>query len=158
MNNQLKIALVAGIGTIGLVGIVHNSFAQASVNSPVAILQSHKVANSDGGIKDDAKGQQESAKLQQLAKITPQQARVVAEAKQGETASSVKLENEHGSVVYAVIIGQAEVTVDAGNGRILYTENNQKNGNEGAEHTHIKSSIQASVNAGDDDAQTNDDG
>ena len=129
MNNKVKIALAAGLGVIGLVGIVGTSFAQPSINNPIAVLQ-RKVANTadlgdgDGEKNDDAQEQQESAQLQSLAKITPQQARTAAEAKQGGKASSVQLEKEHGSVVYAVVIGKTEVTVDASNGQVLSTENN----------------------------------
>jgi uncharacterized membrane protein YkoI len=38
------------------------------------------------------------------------------------TVASVKLENENGSLVYAVVIGQTEVKMDAGNGRIMRQE------------------------------------
>ena len=147
MNNKCKIALVATLGVIGLVGISRSSFAQSSLNSSVAILQSQKIAvtadigDDDGEKNDDAQEQQESAKLQSLAKITPQQAQQAAEAKQGGKASSVKLENENGSVVYAIVIGNTEVKVDAGDGRILYIENNQENAKEGAEQNYPKSSI-----------------
>jgi|GEM_PF-678174 len=165
MNNKVKIALAAvGVGIVGLVGIGRASFAQTAVQSPVAILQQQKQAvelatgDGDGETNDDAKEQQESAKLQSLAKITPQQAQQAAEAKQGGTASSVKLENENGSVVYTVAIGNTEVKVDAGNGRVLYTESNQENGKEGAEQNQPKSSIQASADLGDGDGETNDDG
>jgi uncharacterized membrane protein YkoI len=131
MNNKLKIVLAAtGVGIIGLAGISHASFVQPSGQSYIAILQQQKQAvkadlgDGDGEKNDDAQEQQGSAKLDSLAKITPQQARTAAEAKQGAKASSVQLENENGMVVYAVIIGKTEVTVDASNGRILSTENN----------------------------------
>lgn len=66
--------------------------------------------------------QQEAEHLQSLAKITLEQAKQAAEAALGGTASSVELETEDGSLVYEVEIGQTEVVVDAGNGEILYTE------------------------------------
>lgn len=165
MNNQVKIALaVAGVGIVGLIGIGRSSFAQTAVQSPVAVLQQQKQAvepltgDGDGETNDDAKDKQESTKLQSLAKITPQQATQAAEAAQGGKSSSVKLENENGNVVYSVVIGKAEVTVDAGNGRVLATETNQENGKEGAEQNHPKSSIQASADFGDGDGEKNDDG
>ncbi len=158
MNNKVKIALaVAGVGIVGLIGIGRSSFAQTAVQSPVAVLQQQKQAvepvggDGDGETNDDAK-------LQKLAKITPQQAQQAAEAAQGGKASSVKLENENGNVVYSVIIGKAEVSVDAGNGRILSTNNNQENGKEGTEQNQPKSSIQASADLGDGDGEKNDDG
>ncbi|OKH31260.1 hypothetical protein NIES2101_41715 [Calothrix sp. HK-06] len=42
--------------------------------------------------------------------------------------------------VYAVVIGKQEVKVDAGNGKVLYTENEQEN--ETNEASRPKSSIQ----------------
>jgi uncharacterized membrane protein YkoI len=57
-----------------------------------------------------------------LAKITASRAQQAAEANSGGRASSVKLENEDGNLLYAVTIGQKEIMVDAGNGRVLYTE------------------------------------
>ena len=165
MNNKVKIALaVAGIGIVGLIGIGRSSFAQTAVQSPVAVLQPQKQVvepaggDGDGEKNDDLQEQQESAKLQKLAKITPQQAQQAAETAQGGKASSVKLENENGNVVYSVVIGKAEVTVDAGNGRILSTENGQQKGKEGAEQNHPKSSIQASADLGDGDGEKHDDG
>lgn len=129
MNRKLKIALAGGIGAIGIIGLVGTSFAQPSINNPIAVFQ-QKVNNAtdlgdgDGEKNDDEQEQQQSAKLQSLAKITPQQAKQAAEAKQGGTATSVQLEKENGSVVYAVVIGKTEVTVDANNGRVLATETN----------------------------------
>jgi uncharacterized membrane protein YkoI len=130
VNNKLKIALIAGLGSIGLIGIVRTSFAQPSINYSLAVSQPQKVAiaaeasDGDGETNDDAQEQQGAAKLQQLAKITPQQATQAAEAKQGGKAGSVKLEKENGTLVYAVIVGKTEVIVDASNGRVLSTENN----------------------------------
>ncbi|GAA5533002.1 PepSY domain-containing protein [Deinococcus aluminii] len=65
---------------------------------------------------------QEEAQLRGLARITPQQASQAAQTVLPGTVSSVKLENENGSLVYAVVIGQTEVKVDAGNGRVLHQE------------------------------------
>ena len=161
MNNKLKIALaVTGVGIVGLLGIGRSSFAQTSVHSPIAVLQATAepaTGDGDGETNDDAKEQQESTKLQSLAKITAQQARTVAEAAQGVQATSVKLENENGNIVYSVAIGGSEVTVDAGNGRILATTNSQ-NGKEGAEQNMPKSSIQAAADVGDGDGETNNNG
>ncbi len=163
MNNKLKIALaVAGVGIVGLIGIGRSSFAQTAVQSPVAVLQQPKQAvepaGGDGETNDNAKEQQESAQLQKLAKITPQQATQAAEAAQGGKATSVKLENENGNVVYSVVIGKAEVSVDAGNGRILSTNSDREHGKEGTEQNQPKSSIQASADLGDGDGEKHDDG
>lgn len=65
---------------------------------------------------------QEEAQLRSLTRITPQQAAQAAQAAVPGTASSVKLEDEDGNLVYKVVIGQTEVIVDAGNGRVLHQE------------------------------------
>lgn len=64
----------------------------------------------------------ESQQLASLAKISSDQAKTAAEKSAGGTASSVKLENENGNVVYAVTVGSKDVKVDAGNGAILQTD------------------------------------
>ncbi|MCY7277219.1 MAG: PepSY domain-containing protein [Phormidesmis sp. CAN_BIN44] len=112
-------------------------------------------SDGDGEIKDDAKEQQESQKLQSFAKITARQAQQSAEASVKGTASNVKLENENGNLVYAVAIGQNEVIVDAGNGKVLST--NTLN-SENSEKTQPRSSIQVSGTTGDGDGETQDDG
>jgi len=64
----------------------------------------------------------EAKQLASLAKISQAEANAAAEKSAGGTATSVKLENENGNVVYAVTVGGKEVKVDAGNGTILATE------------------------------------
>ncbi|MBW4685523.1 MAG: PepSY domain-containing protein [Komarekiella atlantica HA4396-MV6] len=110
-------------------GVHHTKIAQAS----------------DGETNDDQEEQQEDKKLQALAKITAEQAKQAAETSVGAKASSVKLENEDGNLVYAVEIGQKEVKVDAGNGKILYTENANQESDEN-EASRPKSSIQVTEN------------
>ncbi len=65
----------------------------------------------------------------------------------------MKLENEDGNVIYAVAIGQKEVKVDAGNGRVLYTD---AANSEGSEVKRPSSSIQV-AEVSDGDGETNDD-
>ncbi len=165
MKTSTKIALaVALMGTLGLAGLAKNGYARSS-ESAVAVMpqqQNHtQVAEAAGGdgdgeTNDDVQEQEESTHLQSLAKITPQQARAAAETAVGATASSVKLENEDGNLVYAVVIGQKEVTVDAGNGKVLSLNDSKTEGNE---RVHPRSSIQVSEGAdGDGDGETNDDG
>lgn len=97
MKNSTKIAITATLTTIlGAGGI---AFAQ------------------------NFEDQQETERLQSLAKITLEEAKQVAESAVGGTADSIELETEDGSLVYEVEIGQTEVYVDAGNGTVLYTEN-----------------------------------
>jgi uncharacterized membrane protein YkoI len=167
MKNSTKIIL--GITLLSTLSI--GSLARAVMTtqvkspSPVAVISSqhkpYQVAeavggNGDGETNEDAEEQQESAKLQSLAKISPQQAKQSAEKAIGGQASRVKLENEDGNLVYSVIIGEKDVKVDAGNGKILYTDNPNAETNE-KNRTH--SSIRISEEPeGDGDVETNDDG
>lgn len=115
--------------------------------------QQTEASDGDGETNDDVEEQQEAAKLQPLAKITAQQARQAAQTSVGGQASKVELENEDGNLVYAVKIGQQEVKVDAGNGRVLYSENENQE-DEKNETSRPKSSIQVPSN----DGETNDRG
>lgn len=163
MKTSNKIILAAAfVGTLGFAGLSKVVSAKQP-QSPVAIARQHhsvtkiaEASDGDGETNDDAQEQQEAAKLQPLAKITTQQAQQAAEASVGSKAKSVKLENEDGNLVYAVEIGQQEVTVDAGNGKVLYVENaNQQD--EKNEANRPKSSIQVKQ-ISDGDRETNDDG
>jgi uncharacterized membrane protein YkoI len=162
MKTSNEILLAAAIvGVIVAGGLTKLSLA-AQQQTPVAITheQPMKVAEAsdgDGETNDDVKDQKESAKLQSLAKITPEQAKLAAEKAQSGTSKSVKLENENGSVVYGVVIGQQDVKVDAGNGQVLYAEAlNSKD--EKSEASHPRSSIQVpEAPGGDGDGETNDD-
>jgi uncharacterized membrane protein YkoI len=169
MKTSAKLIVVGTpLGTLGLAGVARLVHA-AQPQTPVAIMPEHRssqqiaqASDGDGETNDDAKEQaqeqQEAAKLQSLAKITPQQAKQAAEVAQKGQASSVKLENEDGNLVYAVVIGQKEVKVDAGNGRVLYTEAGNHEG-EKTEASRPRSSIQvAEPPDGDGDGETNDDG
>lgn len=115
MKTVTKIILAAAFASsLGLSGLVLTVYAKQP-QSQMAIMPQHH--------NNDAEEQQEVAKLQPLAKITAQQAQQAAETAVGGKASSVKLEDENGNLVYAVEIGKQEVKVDAGNGRVLYSEN-----------------------------------
>ncbi|MGH2416555.1 MAG: PepSY domain-containing protein [Brasilonema sp.] len=163
MKTSTKIILAAAfVGTLGLAGLARVVSAKQP-QSPVAIVRQHQsttqvaqASDGDGETNDDAQEQQEATKLQQAAKITAQQAQQAAEISVGGKASRVKLENENSNLVYAVEIAQQEIKVDAGNGKVLYTENaNQQDDKNKA--TRPKSSIQVQE-ASDGDGETNDDG
>lgn len=162
MRNSTKTVLVAAvIGLVGLGGLAKIVSAAQSQPQQVAIVPQRtgmkmaEASDGDGETNDDVKDQQASAKLQPLAKITPQQAQQSAEQTGSGKASTVKLENEDGNLVYAVVIGQQEVKVDAGNGKVLYTDTV---GNEQYEGIRPRSSIQVTQSNGDGDGETNDDG
>ncbi|MEO9126053.1 MAG: PepSY domain-containing protein [Microcoleus sp.] len=162
MKTSIKIALATAlVGTLGFGGLVRTVYASPAKSEVATIPQNGnnakaEASDGDGETNDDGKENQQSSRLQSLAKITPQQAQAAAEAAKGSTASSVKLENEDGNVVYSVMIGQQEVSVDAGNGKILNTTNLKTESNESASP---RSSIQSSEAAGGDgDGEKNDDG
>jgi uncharacterized membrane protein YkoI len=146
MKPLVKVSLIAvAIASIGIGGIA--KLVSASPNTSLVAVAQQKV-------EEPANEANEGAKLQSLAKISASQAQQTAEAAQGNKASSTQLENEDGNLVYAVNIGQNEVKVDAGNGKILYTDNTAKDGSE-TEGSRPRSSIQvAEVEKG----ETNDDG
>ncbi len=156
MKTSTKLILtLAAIGTLGLGGLAKLVNA-AQTQSPVAVMPATQVtekSDGDGETNDDAKGTQEAQTLKSFAKITPQQAQRSAETAAKGTASSVKLENENGSLVYAVAIGQNEVIVDAGNGTVLGTSTPNS---ESDEKTQPRSSVQVPQSAGDGDGETND--
>jgi uncharacterized membrane protein YkoI len=147
----LAVACVGALGFAGLSRVVSAKQPQSSVEIANQHHNTIQVAEASDGEKND--DVQDAAKLQPLAKITAKQAQQAAEATVRGKVKSVKLENEDGNLIYAVEIGQKEVTVDAGNGKVLYTEDaNQKD--EKNEDTRPKSSIQVK----DNDHETNDDG
>ncbi len=149
MKTSTKIILAFSfVGTLGLAGLSRVLSAKQP-ESFVAIARQHhsatqiaEASDGDGETNDD-----DAAKLQPLAKITAQQAQQAAEASVGGKAKSVKLENEDGNLVYAVEIGRQEVTVDAGNGKVLYTENGNQE-DEKNEANRPKSSIQVKESSG----------
>ncbi len=154
MKISPKSLAIAAIGILGLAGFSSLAYANQGQSNTVAAPQIiAEASDGDGEANDDVQDKQEAAKLQTLAKITPQQAQQSAEANQGGKASNVKLENEDGNVVYAVAIGQKEVKVDAGNGRVLYTDSANS---EGSKVKRPSSSIRV-AEASDGDGETNDD-
>jgi uncharacterized membrane protein YkoI len=177
MKTSTKLIMVGTlVGLAATVRLVHAAQSQA----PVALMPEHHTANpiaqasdGDGETKDDAKGhttdkeddakdkvadQKESAKLQPLAKISSRQAQQAAESAQGGPAKTVKLENKDGNLIYSVEIGNQEVTVDAGNGKVLNTEAANQD-HKLMEVNHPRSSIQVSESPnGDGDGEINDDG
>jgi uncharacterized membrane protein YkoI len=133
--------------TLGLAGIVGFTNADAP-KQPVSAQADGKSGDQtqDPSYKSsvtapEQNGQNEageSAALQSMAKITPDQARDAALAAVPGTADKVELDNENGNVVYSVQITDAngaktDVKVDAGNGSVLHQDSAQNEANQGAE-------------------------
>ncbi len=74
------------------------------------------------GDRENIKEATEALELQKLATTTIQEALQAAESFAGGQAHTVELENEDGNLVYEVVIQLQEIYVDAGNGKVLYTE------------------------------------
>lgn len=164
MKTSTKFLLTAAfVGTLGLGGLARSVYASQSKPAVAIMPQSQnntqiaEASDGDGEVADKAEEQQEAARLQPLAKITPQQAQKAAQAAQGGTASFVKLDNEDGSLVYKVTIAKAEVVVDAGNGKVLYTEKVNQEDDAAAEASRPKSSIQV-PHTNEQDQEVNDPG
>lgn len=145
---QSAIAIISQHRSSNLVAEASDGDGEA--NDATEAPENHKYSQSpatseasdgDGEVNDDTEEQQEQAKLQPLTKITSSQAQKVAEATEGGKANEVKLENEDGNLVYSVIIGQKEIKIDAGNGRVLYAESDNQNDEKDAT-SRPKSSIQ----------------
>ncbi|NEO31639.1 MAG: PepSY domain-containing protein [Symploca sp. SIO3C6] len=74
------------------------------------------------GDPEDLEEINEFLKLQKYGVIPIQEALEAAESFAGGQAHTVELENEDGNLVYEVVIGLQEVYVDAGNGKVLFSE------------------------------------
>jgi uncharacterized membrane protein YkoI len=176
MKNSAKVALTIALFSILGTGTFLKSVRAAQIQNLVetikpasikAIAQDYKITqiaessngDGDGETNDERQDQQESARLQSLAKITPQQAQESAEKAVGGQSKRVQLENEDGDVVYSVLIDKKDIKVDAGNGKVLYIENLEEPTSEMNEKNLPHSSIHFSEGAGGDgDGETNDDG
>ena len=146
---------IAAIGVVGLSRLTSVSAQSAPASAPAATEKPEtpaETSGSDSETHDEAQNAEETARLEALATITPQQAQQTAEQKMGKPADKVEIENDEGSLVYAVSFGQQDVKVDAGNGQILYTDSQNDGENDAA---HPKGSIQI---PGTGDGETNDNG
>lgn len=153
LNSRRKLFITGGLTVGALLGGYGFASAQSSSTSPSAPPTNPGESNSPsiqstvtapngpdqaGGENDAA----ESAALAKLAKITPAQAKDAALKAYPGTADKVELENENGSVVYAVAVhtatGQLDVKVDAGNGTVLAAESDNEGGAEGKGATDVE--------------------
>lgn len=130
MKKTAQAILILGLLTVistGGTAIVANARGNSSALTATPAGHMAQAANNE----EDSEGPEpqdhaeEAAEIRQyeaLAKITSQQARQTAEAARAATATKVALDANDGSLVYEVKFADAEVLVDAGNGRILKTE------------------------------------
>lgn len=163
MKTSTKILLTAAfIGSLGFGGLAKVVYAKQSKPAVAVMPQNQsktqiaEASDGDGEVADKVEERQETTRLQALAKITPQQAQQAAQAAIGGTARSVKLDEEDGNLVYKVKIAQTEAAVDAGNGKVLYTEKDNQEDNAATEAKRPRSSIQV-PRENDGDKEVNDD-
>lgn len=112
--------------------------ASGLTGAGIAVAQSGSAAGTD----------QEAPVAEPAGAIGSDQAAQAAEKATGQTAGSVQLDDENGTVVYEVQAGGSEVAVEATTGRVMKVENGDDE----------ESSDSQSVEAGDNEsAETADD-
>lgn len=93
-------------------------------------------ANEAEGVEEDDAA--EAARLTDLATVSEAQAKEAALAAVPGKVTKVQLESEDGSVLYDVEVitadGTTDVTIDAGNAKVLQTEKETGETNDGPEH------------------------
>lgn len=128
-----KLLIGCGVASMMLVAILAGAafvFAQNPMATDVDTNEQSPVYTSSI-VVDDTQNEglseaDESTALADMATITPEQAKNSAlTANPGTTVVKIELDNENGAVVYSVELDNGmDVKVDAGNGDILYTDNN----------------------------------
>ncbi len=129
MKERTKTLLLSGALLVGSVGTTV-ALAQASggaTNTPVQAQGRTQQPSFTGSIplpQDNQSEGAEAAAYASMAKVTLDQAVTAAQSSLGvQTApSSAELGNENGFLVWEVVIGQQTVKVDAGDGKVLQTE------------------------------------
>lgn len=159
MKNKTKTMLLTITAAVAALPLAGYALAQTTpktaptMTQPLAQTQTTKTTESQepvikGSIMLPAEQKgvevpdaEESAQYLKLAKITLDQARAAALAAVPGTVTSIQLEDKDGYLVYEVEIGNQEVIIDAGTGKVLYqgvmdagdNENGTENDNEAGE-------------------------
>jgi uncharacterized membrane protein YkoI len=124
----LVVALL--VGSLAMTAFAQDSTPPAQTEEQADTGPDEQLPSYDSSIRiDDAQYEglneaDEAAALADSATITPEQAKTAAlDANPGATVVKVELDNENGALVYSVELSNGlEVKVDAGNGAILSTE------------------------------------
>lgn len=148
----LVVALL--VGSLAATAFAQDPTPQAQTEEQADTGPNEQFPSYDSSIRvDDAQYEgmseaDEAAALAGLATITPEQAKSVAlEANPDATVVEVELGNENGALVYEVELdNDLEVKVDAGNGAILSTEQ------EDADEADDLDDVQEEVESQADDA------
>lgn len=146
MNKQTKTMLLTITAAVAALPLAGFALAQSApknapvMTQPLAQTQTRSAAQEPmikGSIMLPAEQKgvevpdaEESAQYVKLAKITLDQARAAALAAVPGTVTSIQLEDKDGYLVYEVEIGNQEVIIDAGTGKVLYQGTMDANDNE----------------------------
>ena len=121
MKNKSWLTLLAiplaGLGIVGSAVLAANRAEPTMADTSVAV-QKDVQDPQDSNVSEA----EESQRLAGKAKITSDQAKKIAEAKVGGTATDATLGNEDGAVVYEVTVSSQDVKVNAIGGSILKIE------------------------------------
>ena len=121
-----KTLLLSGALLVGSVGTTV-ALAQASGGTATQTQGQTQQPAFTGSIplpQDNQSESAEAAAYMSMAKVTLDQAVTAAQSSLGNSTapSSAQLDDENGFLVWEVVIGQQTVKVDAGNGKVLQTE------------------------------------
>lgn len=151
MKNRKLLALLAiplaGLGIVGSAVLAANKAEPTVANTSVGAQQNVQ-DRQDSKLPEAEESQQLLAK----AKITADQAKKIAEAKVGGTATDATLGDEDGTVVYEVTISGQDVKVNALDGSILRVEKSDGEKND----DHLSKDKETNDNGGRADLETND--
>ncbi len=121
--SQLEVTVDAGSGAI--------LAQEVDDDGPTIVGTIPAPLESDGPDTPQA-DQAETAQLQALATVTSERASAAAEKATGGTVTRTQIDEQDGFVVYDVDVttpmGQVEVTVDAGSGKVLAQETDDESG------------------------------
>ena len=125
MKQRTKTLLLSSALLVGSVGTTI-ALAQASGGTTQAQGQTQQPAFT-GSIplpQDNQSEGAEAAAYASMAKVTLDQAVTAAQSSLGNSTapSSAQLDNENGFLVWEVVIGQQAVKIDAGDAKVLQTE------------------------------------
>ncbi len=126
MKQRTKTLLLSSVLLVGSVGATI-ALAQASGGTTTQAQGQDQQPAFTGSIplpQDNQSEGAEAAAYASMAKVTLDQAVTAAQSSLGNTTapSSAQLDNENGFLVWEVVIGQQAVKIDAGDAKVLQTE------------------------------------
>lgn len=109
---SVRIALIA----LSIAALAPSALAATRIHGTIALPP-------EPAHESPAQEAREAKRLAPLAKISKAQAIAAARRVASGKIKEAALDNEGGYLVYSVTIGQREVLVDAGNGKVLANQN-----------------------------------